>query len=839
MKRLAIAAIVAAIPAWLVAAQTSQPVSPKPSAAPIAKTDAPTKPVAEKPTQPTAAKITPAASRPTTDTLGPAEQTALVKTYCTGCHNDRMKSGQLTLASFDAAEAASHVETTEKMIRKLRAGMMPPPGVKRPEPAQIQALVTALETRVDRAAALNPNPGSRPFQRLNRAEYGRAVKDLFGIDVDVAAFLPADTISAGFDNVADAQSFSATLLDGYLRAASKVTALAIGDPEAAASETNYRVPKTASQLARAEGAPFGTRGGLSVQHTFPADGDYVFKVELHSNACGVLFGGPNAGEQVEISVNGERKALLDISPRMAETTTGLSLKTPPIHIKAGVQRVTAAFIQRFEGPVNDLIAPIDHTLADTQIGVAVGITTLPHVKDFSIVGPYRVTGVSDTPSRRKVFTCRPTSAVDEAACAGKIVRQLATQAFRGSLSDKDFTGLMRFYNDGRKEGPFEYAIGAAIEAILASPQFLFRLETAPQTLKAGDSYRMGDSELVSRLSYFLWDAGPDAELAKSAQGGLRAPGAYEKLVARMLADPRSSALSTRFARQWLRLGDVDTVLPDAVAYPYFDRTLGDAFIKESELFFDSLVREDRSILDLITADYSFVNERIARHYGIPNITGNAFRRVTLPEERRGILTQGSVLVLTSVADRTSPVMRGKWVMEVMMGSPPPPPPPGVPLFEETKGTADGKVLSVRERMEQHRKNPQCMSCHRVIDPLGLALENFDVTGKWRIKDSGVPVDSNGTLYDGTPMSGPAGLRTALLKHQDVFLLSFTENLMTYALGRRIEPSDMWAVRKVIKDAARHNYKISAFVQSVASSPLFTMGRMTPVSTNAPAPVANH
>jgi hypothetical protein len=835
MHRFFVAAVVAIVPAWLLAAQTAstpqEPTTSTSAAAPAAQPASP-----KQPQLPAAKAGVPTASTP----LSAAEQTAMVKTYCTGCHNDRLKAGQLTLASFDAVEAASHVETTEKMIRKLRAGMMPPPGMKRPEPAQIQALVTGLETRVDRAAALNPNPGSRPFQRLNRAEYGRAVKDLLGIDVDVAAFLPADTISAGFDNVADAQAFSATLLDGYLRAASKVTALAIGDPEAAASETNYRVPKTASQLSRVEGAPFGTRGGVSVQHTFPADGDYVFKVELHSNACGVLFGGPNQGEQVEISVNGERKALMDINPRMAETTTGLALKTPPIHIKAGVQRVTAAFIQRFEGPVNDLIAPIDHTLADTQIGVALGITTLPHVKDFSIVGPYRVTGVSDTPSRRKIFTCRPTSAADEAACAGKIVKQLASQAFRGGLTDKDFTGLMKFYNDGRKEGPFEYAIGAAIEAILASPQFLFRLEAAPQTLRAGDSYRLADAEIVSRLSYFLWSAGPDPDLTRmAAQGGLKAPGAYEKLVARMLADPRSVALSTRFARQWLRLGDVDTVLPDAVAYPYFDRTLGDAFIKESELFFDSLVREDHSILDLITADYSFVNERIARHYGIPNITSSAFRRVTMPEERRGILTQGSVLVLTSVADRTSPVMRGKWVMEVMMGSPPPPPPPGVPLFEETKGTADGKVLTVRERMEQHRKNPQCMSCHRVIDPLGLALENFDVTGKWRIKDSGMPVDSNGTLYDGTPMSGPAGLRAALLKHQDVFLLSFTENLMTYALGRRVEAADMWAVRKVIKDAAKHNYKISAFVQAIASSPLFTMGRTAPVSTNAAAPVASH
>ena len=349
----------------------------------------------------------------------------MVKQYCVTCHNDRAKAGQMSLASFDAAQAVEHLELSEKMIRKLRAGMMPPAGARRPEAAQLTALAMALETRVDRAALVNPNPGSRPFQRLNRAEYARAVKDMLGIDIDVASLLPADTISNGFDNVADSQAFSPTLLESYLRAAARVTALAIGDPAAAATETNYRVPKTASQLSRVEGAPFGTRGGVSTPHNFPADGDYVFKVELHSNACGVLFGGPNQGEQVEISVDGERKGLMNIDPRMAETTTGLSLKTPPVHIKAGVHRVTAAFIQRFEGPVNDLIAPIDHTLADTQIGVAVGITTLPHVKDFSIVGPYNVTGVSDTASRRKIFTCRPTSAADEPACASKIVRTIA------------------------------------------------------------------------------------------------------------------------------------------------------------------------------------------------------------------------------------------------------------------------------------------------------------------------------------------------------------------------------------------------------------------------------
>jgi hypothetical protein len=667
---------------------------------------------------------------------------------------------------------------------------------------------------------------------------------MLGIDIDVASLLPADTISNGFDNVADSQSFSATLMESYLRAAAKVTALAIGDKDAAATETNYRVPKTASQLSRVDGAPFGTRGGLSVPHTFPADGDYVFKVELHSNACGVLFGGPNQGEEVEVSVDGERKALIKIDPKMAETTTGLSLKTAPMQVSAGVHRVSAAFIKRFEGPVNDLIAPIDHTLADTQIGVAIGITTLPHVKDFSIVGPYNVTGISDTASRRKVFTCRPTSAADEATCAGRIVRTLAAQAFRGAVSERDFGALMKFFSDSRKEGDFEYAIGGAIEAILASPQFLFRLESTPGALRAGSAgvpgaapalgwkaFRLSDPELASRLSYFIWGSAPDAELTKLASSGrLSAPGVYEKQVARLVADPRSQALATRFARQWLRLGDVDGVLPDAVAYPYFDRTLGDAFVKESELFFDSLVREDRSVIDLLTADYSFANERIARHYGIPNVTGSAFRRVALPPERRGILTHGSVLVLTSVADRTSPVMRGKWILEVMMGSPPPAPPADVPAFETTKAEDAGKVLTVRERMETHRANPTCMSCHRVIDPLGLSLENFDVTGKFRIKDSGTAVDTASTLYDGTPIVGAAGLRAALLKHQDLFLLSFTENLMTYALGRRVEGHDMWAVRRIIRDAEQRNLKISAFVQGIATSPLFTMGRVSESST---------
>ncbi len=780
-------------------------------------------------------------------TASPDPQTLLVRQYCAGCHSERGKAGGVSLASFEIGAAPQHADVTEKMIRKLRAGMMPPPGARRPEDAALLTLAESLETRIDKAAALAPNPGRRSFQRLNRVEYARAIADLLALDIDVNSLLPPDSISQGFDNVADSQALSPALMEGYLRAASRVTALAIGDPEAESTEAHYRVPKTASQLRRVDGAPLGTRGGIAVTHTFPADGDYVFRIDLHGNADGFLFGGPTSGEQIDVSINGERKAVLDVDPNMAEVTTSLTLKTPPIHVAAGPQHIAAAFIQHFEGPVNDLIAPIDHTLADTQIGVAYGITTLPHLKDLSIVGPQHVTGVSATPSRDRIFACRPTTAGDEDACATKIVTKLAAQAFRRPASRRDIDSLMRFYAEGRKEREFEGGIAAALEAILASPQFVFRVESASApaaasvarrlqpsasatrspkgfTLRPSETagtVRLSDVALASRLSFFLWATGPDAELMKIAQQGrLTAPGVIERQVARMLDDPRAESLSTRFAAQWLRLNDVDAMLPDAVSYPYYDHTLGEAFVRETELFFDSIVRENRSVLDLLTADYTYANERIARHYGIPNITGPAFRRVTLPETRRGLLGHGSVLVLTSVADRTSPVMRGKWIMEVLLGSPPPPPPANVPALEATSATSGGKVLSTRERMEEHRKNPACVSCHRVIDPLGLALDNFDVTGKWRIKDNGVPVDAAGVMYDGTKIDGPAGLRAGLLKHQDVFLQTFTENLMTYALGRRVEYYDMPTVRAIVRQASKADLRLSSFVLGIINSDAF-------------------
>ncbi|MFA5908018.1 MAG: DUF1592 domain-containing protein [Vicinamibacterales bacterium] len=799
---------------------------------------------------------------PASTTMLPVEQNAVIKQYCAGCHSDRGKAGGLSLAAFDATTVVDHADTTEKMIRKLRAGMMPPAGARRPEPAVIDALAAAFETRIDRAAALNPNPGSRPSQRLNRAEYARAVKDLLSVDVDVNAYLPADTISDGFDNIADSQTISSTLMEGYLRAASQISRLAVGDRNASAASTTWKVPRTASQMRHVEGAPLGTRGGLSVMHVFPADGDYYFKIMLHMGPTGDLFGGPYRGEQIEVSINGERVALMDINPRMNEQDpNGMTMQTPKVHIKAGEQRLSAAFVQRFDGPADDLIMPIEHTLADTNIGEVFGTTALTHLRDFTVAGPVAVTGVSDTASRRRIFTCRPISAVEESRCATDIVRQLAGRAYRGPVQADDFKELMTFYERGRhgspsrpeaataeprrsspvdaraEAGDFESGIRMAVQAILASPRFLFRLEQAPAALRAGQTYRITDLDLASRMSFFVWGSVPDAELIRvAALGTLQTPAVFEKQLKRMLADPRSEALSTRFASQWLRLQDVEKVRPDHHFYSYWDTTLSQALVRETELFVDSLIREDRPVTDLLTADHTFVNERLAKHYGIPNILGEEYRRVTIADpNRRGVLGQGSVLLLTSIADRTSPVLRGKWVMEVLLGSPPPAPPPNVPTLDETKAVGDeGRTLSTRGRMEEHRKNPACTSCHKVIDPLGLALENFDVTGVWRIKDNGVAVDPAGDLYDGTKLDGPIGLRNALLKHQDVIMLSFTESLMTYALGRRVESYDMPAVRAIVRDAKRNHYKFSSFIAGVANSGAFRMGRVAAVETTTAA-----
>ncbi len=768
-------------------------------------------------------------------------QNQLVAQYCGSCHSERVKSGQLVLAGFDAAKLDQHPDVAEKMIRKLRTGMMPPPNARRPDAESVRQFVDALEARMDARAAVNPNPGWRPFQRLNRAEYQRAVKDLLGIDVDVTAFLPPDTISKGFDNVADVQSFSPTLMESYLRAASQISRLAVGDRRASPTSVTYKIGRTLSQMRHVDGAPMGTRGGVSVVHTFPADGDYIVKVSLHNEPLGGLYGRTTMAtmdvkEQVEVSVNGERAALLDLNVRMSETDpkNSLDVQTPPIHIGAGPQRISAAFIQRFDGPLDDLLVPLENTLAD--VNISFGVTALPHMRDMTILGPSNVTGVSETVSRRMVFTCRPTAAKEEETCAYEIVKNLTTRAYRGGATADDIQDAIAFYEQGRKKGDFENGVRMALQSVLVSPQFVFRLEQAPaavKAVKASPAYRVSDQDLASRLSFFLWDSVPDAELIKAASAGtLRAPAGIEKQVRRMLADRRSEALSTRFASQWLRLQDLEKIHPDYLIFPQYDDSLSQAMQRETELFFDGIVREDRPVLDLLTADYSFVNERLAKHYNIANVTGNQFRRVPLPEYRRGLLGQGSILTLTSVADRTSPVQRGKWVMEVLLGSPPPPPPPNVPTLDETKATSNGRMLTTRERMEEHRKNPACTSCHRVIDPLGLALENFDATGAWRIKDNEAPIDSVGDLYDGTKMDGPRGLQQALLKHSDVFLLSFAENLMTYALGRRVEYTDMPAIRAIIRDAGKNNLRLSSFVLGIVNSAAFRMAKPAEPSLTA-------
>jgi uncharacterized protein DUF1592/uncharacterized protein DUF1588/uncharacterized protein DUF1585/uncharacterized protein DUF1595/uncharacterized protein DUF1587 len=829
MKKFTLPGLAAAFAACSLglAAQTAAPTRKPIAAAAPAQTPAPAKPamaVAHKTDKP--------------DQAADAQQPDVVKQYCIACHNDRGKdrAGSLTLANFDAAHADQQADVAEKMIRKLRLGMMPPPGARRPEPAVLMQFASSLENRIDAAAAVKPNPGRRPFQRLNRAEYQRSVKELLDIDVDVNAFLPPDTLSAGYDNIADVQTFSPTLMEGYLRAAGKISTLAVGDRNASPAETTFKVPRTQSQMKHIDGTPWGTRGGIAVTHTFPADGEYTFRIMLHGTPTGQLFGSvASRNEQIEVSVDGERAALLDIDYKISETDkNGLNLTTPRINVKAGPHKIAAAFLQKFDGVVDDLIAPIDYTLADTEYGDNAGIFILPHVRDFSITGPYRVTGVSDTPSRRKVFVCRPTAPGDEIPCARKIIESLASEAYRRPANKEDVESLMEFYGEARRGHDFEAGIKAAIQALLASPKFVFRFETAPPSARPGQSYRISDADLASRLSFFVWNTLPDAELIKAASANtLHTPAVLEKQVRRMLADPRAEALSTRFASQWLRLQDVEKIHPDALLFPSFDNDLAQSYIRETQLFFDSLVREDRNILDLLTADYTFVNERIAKVYRIPNIVGEQFQRVTVPDERRGILGQGSILMQTAVADRTSPVQRGKWIMETLLGSPPPPPPPDVPAFDETKSaTAEGKTLSTRERMEAHRKNPACNSCHRVIDPLGLALENFDTVGAWRIKDNGVAVDSNGVLYDGTKMAGPADLRQALLGKSDVLLRNFTDNLLSYAIGRRIEYYDQPTIRSIVRKAAQSNNRFSAFVLGVVNSPAFQMATAEPVTTTA-------
>ena len=811
----------------VVSAQPAKPAASAPHVAPRAQ-----------PPAKAAAPITPVAAH--SPDLNP-----VVRRYCAGCHSDKGKAGGLSLAAFDVAHAAQNPEVAEKVIRKLQAGFMPPPLAPRPDAATYAALIHTLESDIDAAASVRPNPGVRTFQRLNRPEYSRAIRDLLALDVDAGNWLPLDTKSANFDNIADAQALSPTLLEAYLNAASAISRMAIGDRNAPTVDSTYSSPGYLSQHPwdHVEGAPYGTRGGSVVQHVFPADAEYVFEVDLVS--------GSNARfEDIDVSIDGERVALIEYETGPAGGADGrgaVPMRTEPILVKAGQHLVAAAFVRKIEGPYEDLIRPHDWSFAGGGSG-GPGITTLPHVRDLIIKGPYRATGISETASREKIFSCRPTSAAEERPCARQILTRVGSEAYRRPITGPELDRLMPLYEKGARGagqaggagkaggagqvGGFEAGVRSALEAILASPYFIFRMEKEPELAKPGGAFRVADLDLASRLSFFLWGTPPDQELlALASKGALSVPATLEKQTRRMLADPRADALGSRFAGQWLRLQDIDKVHPDPNNYPNFDDNLAAAMRRETELFFNSLVREDRNALDLFRANYTFVNERLARHYGFPGVSGDEFRRVEYPDEtRRGLLGHGSVLVQTSLANRTSAVLRGKWVMEVLMGSPPPPPPPDVPAFDETADAKNGKMLTTRERMEMHRANPACSSCHRFMDPIGLALDNFDVTAKWRERENGMPLDTRGDFYDGTPVKTPAELNAALLKRPVPLLRTFTENLMAYALGRRVEYFDQPTIRAITKAAEANQYKMSSFILGVIKSDAFQMKRAEEVKS---------
>ena len=773
--------------------------------------------------------------------IAAATLTDVVQRYCQVCHNDALLTGNLSLAGFDVEQASSRPETAEKMILKLRAGMMPPPGMPRPSGDTLVALVEELEARMDAAARAEPNPGGRTFQRLNQAEYAMSIEDLLNLRIDAGDYLPPDTKSANFDNISEAQLLSPTLLDAYMNAANQISRLAIGNPGAQPAERTYTVSGYVSQSERVPGAPYGTRGGVSVVHHFPADGTYQFRIVFEHTTTGEGFFGQIARfEQLEVSINGERIALLDVDQWMhISDPEGISMRTDPVFVRAGPQRVTAAFVKRTEGPVEDLMSPHEWSLADRHTGISgYGLTLLPHLRDLVIGGPIDASGVSETPSRQRIFTCRPESAEESESCARSILTELAGKAYRRPLLDRDIAPLMAFYSAGEAEGGFEAGIGSALTAILASPHFVFRMEEAPADIQPGETFRIGDVDLASRLSFFLWGTPPDDELMSLArEGALARDDVLEAQVRRMLADPRAASLGPRFAGQWLRLQDLELVRPDQFWFPDYDQQLADAMLRETELFFNHLVEADRSVLDLYDADYTFVNERLARHYGIPGVLGSQFRQVAYPgAERRGVLGHGSILTLTSVANRTSPVLRGKWVMEVLLGTPPPPPPPGIPDLEETEDSEGGRMLTTRERMEKHRANPVCNACHQFMDPIGLALDNYDVTGKWRIREHGMPLDTRGTFYDGSTVASPDDLREALLRRPEPLIRTFTANLMTYALGRRTEYYDQPAIRAIVAQAAEADYRMSSFIAGVVKSDAFRSKRVPEaLAESAPQP----
>ena len=748
---------------------------------------------------------------------GPDAVTELLERYCVTCHNERLQTADLALDGLDPSDVTVGAETWEKVVRKLRLRAMPPAGRPRPDDAANDALATWLETSLDRAAAVTPDPGRRPaLHRLSRTEYRNAVRDLLALDdlpkeLDVEVMLPADNATSGFDNLADLLFVSPTLMERYLGAARKISRLAVGDPTMLPIVDTYRIDRDLVQDRHVEGMPLGTRGGTRVRSYLPLDGEYLITIEFP--------GAAREPHDVEVSVDGERVGLFTVGEnpqgRLAKgvfipnADADVQVRVP---LRAGPRELAVAFLPK-SGAVSGGVVRSGRSRSRQ-----------PSIASLIVSGPYGADGVGDTPSRQRLFSCRPgtsAGASDRLTCAREILSTLARRAYRRPVSEPDLERLLPFYELGLAEGGFERGIQRAVERVLVSPEFLFRIERDPAGVAAGEVYRVSDLELASRMSFFLWSSIPDDELLDLAsRGRLGDQGVLDEQVRRMLADPRSEALVTNFAAQWLYLRDLELKEPDTGYFPGFDENLRQAFRRETELFIDSILRDNRSVLELLTASHTFVNERLAQHYGIPHVYGSHFRRVELQDEaRRGLLGQGSILTLTSLANRTSPVLRGKWILENLLSSPPPPPPANVPALDET--TEDGQPRSMREAMEQHRVNPACATCHMLMDPLGFALENFDAVGRWRtLSESRTPIDATGQLPSGERFEGPAGLRAQVLKSPDQFVSTVTDKLLTYALGRGVEHYDAPTVRAIVRDAARDDYRFSSIVVGIVNSTPF-------------------
>jgi len=776
------------------------------------------------------------------DTASLQQYEALVNKYCVGCHSEKLKTGGVVLEKRDLAKISDDAQVWEKVVRKLRAGEMPPVGLPRPDKATIDGMASWVETTLDTAAAVHPNPGRTMVHRLNRTEYQNSIKDVLGIGLDTAALLPPDDSAEGFDNIAQALTISPALLEKYMSASARITRFAVGDPATGVISATYRPRPDLSQDQHIEGTPVGTMGGLAITHYFPLDGEYTFSPKLSQSILGMIHGLEDE-HAIEVTIDGQRAQLVHFGgndgivktiPKSMEYANMIHARMAfRTKVKAGPHKIAVSFLRQSAAQTAEIWQQYQRTAIDAN-----ETKGFPHLDKITIEGPYNPSGPGDTPSRRKIFVCRPTTGKDELPCAKNILTQVARRTYRRPLTDTDMEKLLVFYQRGRNNGGgFDQGIEMGLRRIISGPEFVFRMETDPANVAPNTPYRISDIELASRLSYFLWSTVPDDQLEDLAvQGKLKDPGVLEQQVRRMMSDPKAEAIVDNFAAQWLQLRNLRGIVPDPDVFPDFDDNLRQSFAQETELLFGSIMREDRPVSDLLTANYTYINQRLALHYGIPNVYGDQFRRVAITDDaRKGLLGQGSILTLTSVATRTSPVHRGKWILINVLGTPPPPPPPNVPALKED---ATAKSQTMRERMTAHRANPFCATCHKVMDPIGFSMENYDAIGRWRTTDGDSPIDAADTIFDGTKIDGVVGLRNFLLSRKEVFIQTLTEKMMTYALGRAVDYRDMPSVRRILKDSSAKDYRFSSILMGIVESPQFQMRMKAPATleSNTATPV---